>query len=81
MRRNIFVYSPFTSNQMTNSVLYSRKDALVLPAVLSVVVVGDVAVGDVAVGDVVVGDVAVGDVVIGDVEVSSPSPLPSSDEL
>ena len=72
LQRNIFVYSPsFTSTQMTNSKLHSREDALVLPALPSVVVVGDV----------VVGDVVVGDIVIGDVEVSTPSPLSSSDEL
>ena len=56
---------------MTNSMLHSREDALVLPALPSVVVVGDV----------VVGDVVVGDIVLDDVEVSTPSPLPSSDEL
>ena len=61
---------------MTNSMLYSREDALVLPALPSVVVVGDVGIGDVVVGDVVVGDI-----VVGGVEVSTPSPLPSSDEL
>ena len=56
---------------MTNSMLHSREDALVLPALPSVVVVCDVGIGDVVVGDVVVGEV----------EVSTPSPLPSSDKL